>query len=374
VRAASRPLKRSVTYHDKSCQIHVPVAKSFITGSKSMANQRMIAKAVGVTQAAVSLALRGDPSIPPATRERILECAKKLGYRPNSYVSALMAHVRSGRALQDKGCIALLVDAASMKEWHVVETFKLQYQGIVNRAEELGVRTEVFFLRAPGMSAARTDHILYSRGITGLILMPSPTGPHAIEMTWSRYAMGTIAYGWNTLHVDRVATHHRHNVHAVFRQLESRGYKRIGVCLPPEAVTGVDLNWQAGFLLEKKLNKSLATVPQFVGKPGLTPISKFRNWLNRYKPDAIVSLIGHELEWLRELGLSAPEDVGLACVNRPTNSKLSGIEENHQVIGAAITDLVVAQVTRNEFGFPPYPKLILIEGTWVEGETLRPPQ
>ena len=346
-----------------------------------MANQRMIAKAVGVTQAAVSLAMRGDPSIPPATRKRILDCARELGYRPNSYVSALMAHVRSGRSPQDKGCIALLVNATSLTDWlgdkpekarTGAETFRSQYQGIVARAEELGFRSETFFLEAPGMSAARIDRILYSRGIVGLILMPPITMLKDIEMTWSRYALGTIAYGWRKPAVDRVTTHHRHNVHAVFAQLLARGYKRIGVCLPPEAVTGVDLNWQAGFLLEKKLNKSLSSVPQFVGKPGVTPVSKFKNWLNRYKPDAIVSLIGHEMEWLNELGLVVPEDIGLACVNRPTNSTLSGIEENHDVIGAAVTDLVVAQITRNEFGFPAHPKLILIEGTWVEGDTLRP--
>jgi LacI family transcriptional regulator len=339
-----------------------------------MANQRMIAKAAGVSQPTVSMALRGDPSIPLATRQRIFDCARQLGYRPNSYVSALMAHVRSGRALQDKGCLALLVNFASEKEWLSAETFRTQYEGIVHRAEELGVRTETFFLQAPGMSAARIDHILYSRGITGLILMPAPNIPDSLEMNWSRYALGTIAYGWRTLTIDRVATHHRHNVHAVFGQLLARGYKRIGVCLPPEAVTGVDLNWLAGFLLEKKLNKSLSSVPQFVGKPGETPISRFRNWLTRYKPDAMVSLIGHEMEWLNELGLSAPQDIGLACINRPATSRLSGIEENHHVIGAAVADLVVAQVTRNEFGFPVHPKLILIEGTWVEGETLRPPK
>ncbi len=345
-----------------------------------MANQRMIAKAAGVTQAAVSLALRGDRSIPTATRQRIMDCAQKLGYRPNSYISALMAHVRAGRPPQDNGCIALVVNATSQKEWlgdpkgrfdPGVETFRLQYEGISNRAESLGFRCEAFFLQSPGMSAARLDNILDSRGIVGVVLMPPQGNPDPISLTWSRYAVATIAYGWRSPEMDRVTTHHRHNVHAAFAQLHERGYQKIGVCLPPEAIGGVDLNWQAGFLLERARRRFPSPIPQFVGKPGQCPIDKFKKWIDRNKPEALVTLVGHEMEWLDNLGLKCPEDIGLICVNRPLQSTLSGMEENHLVIGATVADLVVAQITRNEFGLPEHPKLILIEGSWVEGKTLR---
>ena len=47
-----------------------------------MPTQKDVASVAGVDQSTVSLALRGDPRISPATRRRVLEAAKKLGYKP----------------------------------------------------------------------------------------------------------------------------------------------------------------------------------------------------------------------------------------------------------------------------------------------------
>ena len=46
-----------------------------------MPNQRAIAAKAGVTQAAVSKALRGDPSIAEETRKQIHAIAEAMGYR-----------------------------------------------------------------------------------------------------------------------------------------------------------------------------------------------------------------------------------------------------------------------------------------------------
>ena len=49
-----------------------------------------VADAAQVHRTTVSLALRRDPRIPTATRERVERHAAKLGYRANPLVSALM--------------------------------------------------------------------------------------------------------------------------------------------------------------------------------------------------------------------------------------------------------------------------------------------
>ncbi|XHR31010.1 MAG: LacI family DNA-binding transcriptional regulator [Chthoniobacteraceae bacterium] len=338
-----------------------------------MPNQRAIAKAAGVTQATVSMALRNDPSISTETKERIREIAHQLQYRPNSYISSLMTHIRSGRPPQDKGCIALVVDAESEKNLHSqLETYKCQYNGMVRRAEELGFHTECFFLKASGMTPKRLNQILNARGITGLILTPPRRpGTDVLQMEWEHFATATIAYEWPAPAIDRVTTHHRHNVQFAFQNLAARGYRKIGMSIPPDATNGVDSSWKAGFLLWQDKQSPKQRVPLFIGKPGITPIAIFQEWLKKWALDAIICLIGHEKEWLDELGLRTPDDIGMVCVNRPLNSTFSGIEENHEEIGAAVVDLVAAQITRNEYGLPRHPKLILIEGTWVQGETIR---
>jgi LacI family transcriptional regulator len=126
------------------------------------------------------------------------------------------------------------------------------------------------------------------------------------------------------------------------------------------------LYWQ--FLL-----KDTQPVPLFLGRPGDTSALEFKRWLKKWKIDALVGLVGHEQAWLDELGLRAPEDIGLACVNRPLKSPVSGMDENHEMVGEAATDLVAQRLLHNEYGLPADPRFIFIEGRWREGTTLRVP-
>jgi DNA-binding LacI/PurR family transcriptional regulator len=61
-----------------------------------------IARSAGVTKAAVSFALNGQPGVSAATRQRILAIAEEIGFQPNSAARALS----DGRA----GALGLIID------------------------------------------------------------------------------------------------------------------------------------------------------------------------------------------------------------------------------------------------------------------------
>ena len=61
-----------------------------------------IARRAGVTKAAVSFALNGQPGVSAATRERILAIADEIGFQPSSAARALS----DGRA----GAFGLIID------------------------------------------------------------------------------------------------------------------------------------------------------------------------------------------------------------------------------------------------------------------------
>src|SRR5215469_8477555 len=61
-----------------------------------------IARQAGVTKAAVSFALNGQPGVSAATRERILAIAAEVGFQPSSAARALS----DGRA----GAFGLVID------------------------------------------------------------------------------------------------------------------------------------------------------------------------------------------------------------------------------------------------------------------------
>src|SRR5437899_13057375 len=51
-----------------------------------------IAKAVGVAKSTVANALSGKGTVSEATRQRMLQCAQDMGYRPNVVARSLYSH------------------------------------------------------------------------------------------------------------------------------------------------------------------------------------------------------------------------------------------------------------------------------------------
>jgi hypothetical protein len=52
---------------------------------------------------------------------------------------------------------------------------------------------------------------------------------------------------------------------------------------------------------------------------------------------------------------------------------LSGMKKNSWQIGVMAVDLLVDMLHRNERGIPFHPYLLMVEGSWIEGNTLRKP-
>jgi LacI family transcriptional regulator len=53
------------------------------------------------------------------------------------------------------------------------------------------------------------------------------------------------------------------------------------------------------------------------------------------------------------------------------NGEFSGVDENPQVVGAAAADFIAGMIHRNERGVPAMPQRVLIEGSWIDGRTVR---
>ena len=90
----------------------------------------------------VSLALRGHAKISDATKEKVLEAAKALGYGPNPHISALGAHIPSAKQKALKASLAYLCHKEIRSEdllRNVVPSFEEEfYLGAAQRAKSLG--------------------------------------------------------------------------------------------------------------------------------------------------------------------------------------------------------------------------------------------
>ena len=313
----------------------------------------------------VSLALRDNPRISLKTRERIRALATSMGYRPNPMVATLMAHISSGRSIQYQANLAFLV---SKEVWLHPWIKARVFEGIRERAEALGFLIDVFFTEEFIDRPGGIEKVLRSRNIQGVIVAPLPESGNLTEFEWSEWSAASIGNSLLEPRLHRITHHQFHGMALIHEMLREKGYSRIGLCMNKLVDDKVDHNWSscaAGIHLRLPPKER---VPVFLGEVDPEPISR---WLKKYRPDAV---IGHDglLDSVQKLGVEIPSDLAFAHVSLPSafsKRKLSGLNQNWPIVGAAAVDTVVAQIHRNERGIPSHPKTVMIEGCWIDGET-----
>ncbi len=95
-------------------------------------------------------------------------------------------------------------------------------------------------------------------------------------------------------------------------------------------------------------------------------------WFQRERPDAIVAAGDKECRPIAHtLGLRVPGPVAFASANKAGRSVFAGIEERPEEIGAAAIEQLAGMIQRGEKGIPTIPKVIMIEGRWMAGRSVR---
>lgn len=343
---------------------------------------RDVAAAAGVNQSTVSRAMRGDPRLRPETRRQIREMARRMGYRPNPFVTALTSHVRNRRALPSRATIAVLdtcVEEGPPAPWLV-----MYENGIRRRAAELGFGVDTLRPGADGVGLAAAGRIIASRGIRGLIVMPV-TGQAAVTgIDFGLLAGATIDLSLRRPPLHRASPDYFQGIQLAMDTLHARRYRRIGFCTSREEVRRIGHLWLGGYLAwhaqglpEEKVNPHINTLeesprqdPEAAGTRWIACRDAFARWLETENPDAIVSNDFYFEDWLRELGFRVPADVAFASLGvQAGDTSRAGIDQRGEQVGAAAMDLVAGQICRNEYGLPPVPETVLIPSVWVDGDT-----
>jgi len=122
-----------------------------------------IAREVGVTAAAESLALKSHPSISEARRAEIQAVAERMGYRPNAVAAALAHHRHQSRAHPVQAALALINSHPDPAKLHAQPDFELCWRGATKAAEKFGYRLEEFCVnekaaaQTPGTDLSRPE-------------------------------------------------------------------------------------------------------------------------------------------------------------------------------------------------------------------------
>jgi DNA-binding LacI/PurR family transcriptional regulator len=338
---------------------------------------KQIAEHTGLTRMAVSLALRDKPGVSATTRAKVQEIAASLGYVPDPEVSNLMARIRASRPVETKACIGLLtagpapVTATSITERKYID-------GVIDRARVYGYRVEEFHIGDGGMSASRVSSILWSRGIDGVILRPLQYGisgqsSRAVRFDFERFSSVAISETIITPDFDRSLHDQYTAMLTTMEELTKLGYRRIGLVIEDALNFRVNGRWTAAFMQFQLTS----------GQPGQPPPlilhdfaqKDFERWFKRHQPDAIVSVNRFGLGFIEHLGLNMPRDIGYASLDldgEPEGAtRITGIDQNSHLVGAAAVDMLVVSMQRKQRGIPLHPMRIEVEGEWKPGNTTR---
>jgi len=334
--------------------------------------QKDIARLAKVTQATVSLALRDETRVAPATLARIKAAATQLGYQPDPYLTGLSVYRKRLRPAEVRATIGWLSNDADGSSWKKSRAFVGYHEGACDRARQLGYRLEEHCLCARGLSPERMKQILLTRGITGLLLPPQPVHHGKLEFPFDKFSVVTFGFTLAEPRLHLVTLHQFQAMDTAFTRLCELGYRRIGLAMSEDSDLRANNNWSAAFWSRQRRIPPRQRVPMLLPpSPGMNA-GVFMDWFRRHRPDAVLSISPEVLDWMTEAGLRVPADAGLALLSVPDSMpRVSGITENPRVIGAKAVEYLVDLIHRGERGCPAVRLNLLVEGTWLPGRTVR---
>lgn len=329
-----------------------------------------IAKRAGVSVMTVSRALRKQSNISPETQKKIQDIADHLGYRPNPLVSALMTYRRAAKPVQSHLSLGFITNFPTRDGWKISKLYEGFFEGVAAAADRHGYGVEIFWMRESGMTPERMTQILVTRSIHGVIVAPLPVAHGELELGWENFSAVALGYSLTKPPLHRAVNHQFRSMRTAMRELRTLGYQRLGLALPASLNERVDRQWVASFLVEQLVVDH--GVPLFVPDDEEWNFESFRKWFVAHAPDVVISHEEIVLDWLKKLGARVPEEVGFVHLNCTDQSgKSAGIYQNGPVIGAVAVDFLIGMIHRNERGVPALSHSLLVEGTWVQGKTIR---
>jgi DNA-binding LacI/PurR family transcriptional regulator len=334
-----------------------------------------IARASGVHIATVSRVLHNDPQIGAATTQEVRRIAEEMGYKPDPMLTALSAYRSSNRKQEYKATIAWITNDFTRHGWNSCVMFDLYFKGARERAAQLGYELEEFWLREPGLTAARATSVLKNRAISGLIVAPQPKAKMRIRLDWSNFS--AVAIGLTTAwpRLNTVTNHHFDSMVSAVRHVRSYGYRRIALVVHQPHDERSNHAWTGAFLAQQQRWPAKQRIP-ILSMKGFTE-ARFEKWLKTYRPDAVISYDTFT-NMLETLGYRIPQDIGFASLGFASHLETSdeitrdnaGIDENALETGAVTVDLLVGMIHRGERGIPKVRHYLLVEGSWRDGKTL----
>jgi LacI family transcriptional regulator len=336
---------------------------------------RDLAQKAGVSHVTISRALRNDPSISVQRRDEVKKLAEQMGYRPDPSLAALAAYRFARQEHKIQSALAWVNRYKYPKQWRQFAELKAYWVGAEKAAERFGYHLEEI-LCEPDASVKRLEKILEARGVRGILLPP-----HHFPLDWSGFdwnKFSAVRFGMSVRNPDvhAVTTDQLRAVVMAMEKIRRHGYGRIGLVAPKDFDRHLGGNYVGGFFAAHELFDlghlvpPLATDIQVYSEQPERARQALERWLEKHRPDAVLTTVIQVPELLRAIGVRVPQDLAVAGTSVLDLPLDAGINQNSEMVGRIAVETLISQINLNERGQPVAPCRILIESSWQDGKSL----
>lgn len=336
-----------------------------------MASIKDIAKACGVSVATVSKALNGHNDISQATKEKVREAARQLGYMPNSAARALKTNRTYNLGV-------LFVDEAQSGLTH--EFFAAVLDSFKRHAEGRGYDITFINHNIGHGHSSYLEHCRY-RGVDGVIAACVQfDDPEVVELAYSNLPLVTVDHVFNNRAA--VLSDNVDGIRQLVDQLTALGHESIAY-IHGEQHSAVTQKRLVGFY--RACAAHGITVPDEYVIPGtyrdaIGCAKATRQLLSLpQRPTAILfpddfSAIGG-IQAIREEGLLIPRDISVAgydgnLISQVMSPQLTTYRQDTEAMGKAAAELLIEEIESPRTALP---EQRLIAGSFARGESIDTP-
>lgn len=343
-------------------------------GAEGRVTYRDLALTLGISKTTVSRAFTGHPEISQSMRKRVLAEAERLGYRPDPALSALVKHRWPGGRNSGTAIIAYVNADGPREQFDPAAKDYIPgiRNGAMERAAQLGYQMQDFWI-ADYQDDLELSHILYTRGITGVVIGSLNTRlrlnfkwewfAHCFVGDDDRYPMlNTITVNW--FEIVRLAT----------AKVIASGATKVGFALFDHRNNYFDESTLAPVLLQRdNLIRLYGSQPPVFRYANSTDQADYTRWLTKYRPRVVVCSNPEPYYWTVSAGFCVPEDVGVVGLKSfftTGENQATSVEHLAGNQGALAVDMVHQLLQFNRKGLLSRPSKYLAPYAWVQGTTL----
>lgn len=329
-----------------------------------------IAAACDVSVATVSYALRNNPRIPLATRERIKKKSKELGYIPDPTLSSLASRIQTSGQTSFVASVAIL--HPNPPNSRSTQLFNKHCEYFKAKMSELGCAVSDFHVDSNRYRPERLAQILRTRGIKGILLGWGKWPEAMKDFPWHAFAVISTERTTISPLIDKVSMNHFHALNTVFDHVNQYDFKRMGIILHHDCPAQTENQILGGYYANLYENNSehlaLPIYKYHIGEDG----SQLKAWFKQNKPDVIISHRVIDPEVLRNAEIQFPKPTRLVVleIDEDCSINFTGIHTGSQM-GRTIAQLLARKIRNFEIeSNSRTAKITLVNGTWEDGETL----